>query len=108
MARVGRDQALRNRTVGAVLGAARMTVRSFSRVIHQLWLEVTGLVFIMMALTGLGATIREYSKYHGGQAGGSRVLVASCFTLTFAWFGMTSFLRARRKSQRPQRSPGKI
>ena len=100
-ARVARDRALRNRTVNALWGAARTTVRSFTRVLHQLWLEVTGLVFIMMALTGLGATIREYAKYHSNHNSLGRVMIATGFTLTFTWFGMTSFWRARRKSQRP-------
>ena len=100
-ARVARDWALRNRTVNALWGAARTTVRSFTRVIHQLWLEVTGLIFIMMALAGLIKTVPEYVKYHSGHSSLGRVIVATCFTLTFSWFGMTSFWRARRKTQRP-------
>ena len=32
-----------------------------------------------------------------GQAGLARVAVAICFTVTFAWFGVSSFWRVRQK-----------
>jgi type VI protein secretion system component VasK len=66
-----------------------------------LWLEVTGVIFLILALSFAGATVKEYEKYHAGGAGSSRLVIAICFTVTFAWFGLSSFWRARRKSQRP-------
>jgi hypothetical protein len=68
-------------------------------VLHQLWLEVTGLVFLVMAGSGGIAAAKEYAKYEAGRAGFGRVLVAMGFTLTFAWFGVSSFWRVRRKSR---------
>jgi hypothetical protein len=100
-ARVAQDQAGRSRTLTAVLSGARATARSFSRALHQLWLEVTGTVFLSMALFGAVALVREYMKYAAGRATAGRVAVAICFTVAFAWFGLSSFLRVRRKSQRP-------
>ena len=44
-ARVAQDQAGRSRTVRALMGAVGATARSFGRALHQLWLEVTGVVF---------------------------------------------------------------
>jgi len=101
VARVAGQQAGRNRTLSAVMGAVRTTARSFGRALHQLWLELTGLFFLIMALSFAGATVKEYGKYHAGGAGGGRLAIAVGFTLTFAWFGLSSFWRARRKSQRP-------
>jgi hypothetical protein len=101
IARVAGQQVGRSRTVGAIMGAARTTARSFARALHQLWLEVTGVVFLVMALSGGAAFVREYTKYAAGRASGSRVAIAMCFTLTFAWFGLSSFWKVRRKSQRP-------
>jgi hypothetical protein len=98
---VARQQAARNRTLGAVTGAVRATARSFGRAAHQLWLEVMGLLFLIMALSFAAATVKEYGKFHAGGAGPGRLAIAVCFTLTFAWFGLSSFWRARRKSQRP-------
>lgn len=97
--RVVKGQVTRSRIYRASTGAVRASVRSFSRVLHQLWLEVTGAIFLTMTAFGLTALVREYLKYTSGRATVGRVLVAAGFTLTFAWFTMSSFLRARRKSR---------
>jgi hypothetical protein len=100
VARVIRDQAVRSRTFNAVMGAVRTTAEAFGHALHQLWLEVTGVIFLIMALSFAGASIREYGKYHAGQAGGSRLAAGLCCTIVFAWFGLSSFWRAGKKSQR--------
>ncbi len=101
MAQVAGRRAGRNRTLNAVMSGVRTTGRSVGRAAHQLWLEVTGLIFLLMALTFAGATVKEYGKYHAGSAGFSRLAIAVCCTLTFGWFGLSSFWRARRRGQRP-------
>ena len=90
-------QAKRSRTVRAAAHAAATTAKAFGRVLHQLWLEVTGVIFLIMALSFAGATVKEYGKYHAGQAGLGRVAIAICFTVTFAWFGVSSFWRVKKK-----------
>jgi hypothetical protein len=77
-------------------GAVATTARTFGHVIRQLWLEVTGLVFLVMAASGGIALAHEYSKYQSGHAGLGRVMVAVCFTVTFAWFGVSSFWRVKK------------
>jgi len=42
---------------------------------------------------------REYSKYQAGHATAGRVLIAVGFTLAFAWFGVSSFWRVRKKAK---------
>ena len=98
-ARVAGKQAGRNRTLRALMGAVRTTARSFASAAHQLWLEVMGLFFLIMALSFAGATVKEYGKYHAGQTGSGRLTIAICVTLTFAWFGLSSFWKARRRSR---------
>lgn len=83
--------------MGAVLQASRITLRSFGRVLHQLWLEVTGFVFLVLAAIGGVALHREYAKYQAGHGELSRAVIAVCFCLTFGYFGVSSFLRVRRK-----------
>jgi len=77
----------------------RATARSFGHALHQLWLEVTGSVFLAIAVFGVVASVREYMKYSARQSTASHVAVAACFTVAFAWFGLSSFLRVRRKSR---------
>lgn len=99
-AKVARQQAGRNRTLGAISKAAGATVRSFAHVLRQLWLEITGAIFIFMAGVGAIEMVREWAKYHAGRTTSSRVAVAICFTLTFAWFGVSSFWKVRQKGRR--------
>lgn len=97
LARVAAQQAGRTRTGGAILKAVQTTAVHFARVLHQLWLEVTGFVFLALAGIGVFACGREYTLHQAGKAGWGRVLVAVCFTLVFAWFGASSFWRVRKK-----------
>ncbi|HZQ21207.1 MAG TPA: hypothetical protein VFA89_00115 [Terriglobales bacterium] len=109
LARVAAQQASRSRTAGAVLQGARTTLTHFGRVLHQLWLEVTGFVFLALAGIGGLAGVREFAKFEAGKAGaGSRLAVAICFCLTFAYFGLSSFWRVRKKSKRRGRESGCI
>jgi hypothetical protein len=101
VARVAGQQVGRSRTFNAFTNAARTTARSFKNAGHQLWLEVTGSVFLTMAAFGAFAGVHEYREYAAGRVPAGRVALAVCFTLTFAWFGLTSFWRVRRKNQRP-------
>jgi hypothetical protein len=99
-ARVARQQAGRSRTLRAAKQAALTTSRAFGRILHQLWLEVTGLVFLIMGASFAAAAFKEYGRYHAGQAGPKRLALAICFTLTFAWFGISSFWRVKKKNKR--------
>ena len=97
LGRVVADSAGRNRTVSAVFKGVRTTASHFGRVLRQLWLEVTGFVFLALAFIGAGAFFREYARYQAGQTTTGRVVVAIVFTLTFVWFGVTSFWRVWKK-----------
>jgi hypothetical protein len=99
LAQLAGRQAGQSRTMAAVVKAGRVTLRSFARVLHLLWLEVTGFVFLAMAGIGAIALSREYLKYQAGRTGPGRVVIAVCFCLTFGYFGLSSFWRVRRKKQ---------
>jgi hypothetical protein len=92
--------AKRSRTGRAVLLGIHATARSFGQVLHQLWLEVTGFTFLAIAVIGAMAGIREYGKYQSGHAAGpGRLLLAVCFTVSFAWFGLSSFWRVKKRAK---------
>jgi hypothetical protein len=97
VAKVAAQQAGRTRTLGAFLKASRITSTHVGRILHHLWLEVTGFVFLVLAVVGASALVREYHQYQVGQIGLNRVLVAAVFTAVFAWFGVSSFWRVRKK-----------
>src|SRR6202030_4735360 len=91
----------RSRKGRAVLAGTRAITRSFGRVLHQLWLEVTGFTFLAIAGIGALAGMREYGKYQSGHAAGpGRVVVAVGFTVSFIWFGVSSFWRVKKRAKR--------
>jgi hypothetical protein len=81
------------------MNAARVTGSHVGQVMHLLWLEVTGFVFLAIGvIAGLGI-FREYHRYQAGEVGVSRVIVAVVVTVMFGWFGVSSFWRVRKKRQ---------
>jgi hypothetical protein len=99
-ARVASEQIKGSRTFGAVLSGVRATVGHFARVLRQLWHEITGFVFLVFAVFGASALVKEYLAYHAGRTGPNRMAVAAGFTLVFGWFGVSSFWRARKPRKR--------
>jgi hypothetical protein len=95
--RIAGQQVRRSRTFGAVIKAARASASHWGKALSQLWLEVTGFVFLALAGIGALAFVREYGKYHAGRGGSGRLVLAVCFTLLFGWFGVSSFWRVRTK-----------
>ncbi len=86
-----------NRWVRAFYRAGTVTARTVGRVLHVLWLEVTGLLFLVLALVGGGAAVRQYHRYQTGASGAGKVVLAAAFALVFAYFGVSSFWRSRRR-----------
>jgi hypothetical protein len=94
-------QVSRSRVGAAMLKGIAATTQSFGHVLHQLWLEVTGFTFLAIAGIGAIAGFREYGKLQSGQVSGrGRLVLAICFTISFAWFGLTSFWRVRRANRK--------
>jgi hypothetical protein len=99
-ANMAADMVQRSRTGRAVLAGTRAIAHSFGRVLHQLWLEVTGFTFLAIAGIGALAGMREYGKYQSGHAAGpGRLVLAVCFTVSFIWFGVSSFWRVKRRAK---------
>ena len=86
-----------NRWIRAFYRAGTVTFRSIGRVLHELWLEVTGLLFLALALIGGWAAVRQYHRYQAGASGAGKVVLAAAFALVFAYFGLSSFWRSREK-----------
>jgi hypothetical protein len=96
-ARVAGRQVQKTRWWRAAWGACSVVGSSFGRVLHQLWLQLTGVLFLAFAIVGGLAFAREYQAWAAGKMGPERALLALAFTLLFAWFGVSSFWRAVRK-----------
>ncbi len=93
--RLGQSRVLR-----AGYSALRITAEHFGRVLHLLWLQITGVFFLFFALAGSLAAWREYGKWQAGKIGPGKLALALVFAVVFAWFGVSSFYRAARKAKR--------
>ena len=95
--RLAGQHARSSRWLNASWRGLRVAGSACGRVLRILWLEVTGFVFLCLSGIGGLAFAREYAKYEAGKTTSGRLVLAVCFTLTFFWFGITSFWRARRR-----------
>ena len=98
IARAAAKHAGRTRTGSALLSGIRTASSHLGRVLRQLWLEVTGFVFLALSAVGGFAVAKEWSKYEAMRISPNRIVLAVCFTLLFGWFGFSSFWRVRRKA----------
>ena len=98
--RIAGRKSAENRWVRAFYRAGEAVSASVGHVLHILWLEVTGFLFLVLAVIGVGAVVREYHRYVAGSATMGRIAIAAAFALPFLYFGINSFLRSRRKSKR--------
>ncbi len=94
------SRSARQKVLGAFWSATTSTIRTFGRVLHTLFLEVTGLLFTVLMIGFISVTLREYHKYQAGTAPAFKVALAGFFGVMFFWFGITSFWRARRRKSR--------
>jgi len=86
-----------SRWVRAFYRAGRVTIGTVGRVLHVLWLEVTGLLFLVLAVVGGGAAVRQYHRYQSGAAGAGKAALAAAFAMVFAYFGVSSFWKSRKR-----------
>jgi len=70
------------------------------KVLHVLFLEVSGLIFLFISLGVISAFLREYRKYAMHETGVERVIVTAAVGAMFFYFGVSSFWRARRRRSR--------
>ena len=69
------------------------------RPLRVLWNEIVGFVFLALAVWSIPSTIRAIRDFEGGAEGTFRIGLAGLFAVIMIWFGVTSFLRARRISR---------
>ena len=87
-----------SRWIRALYRGGSVTLASVGKALRALWLEVTGFLFLALAVVGGAATLQQYRNFSAGGGSRAKVLMALVFTLMFAYFGVSSFWRSKRKS----------
>ena len=83
-------------TVGRFL---EHVVPGVTRPLRVLWHEVIGFIFIVLAVMFGSSAIRNYRLLQSGETSILRLVVSFFLPILMAYFGVTSFLRARRISR---------
>lgn len=65
------------------------------RPLHILWNQIIGFFFLVLAVIPVPSAIRSYRDPNGLP----RLVMYGFFILVMAWFGFSSFLRARKISR---------
>jgi len=86
-----------NRWARAFYRAGSVTARNVGHLLHILWLEVVGLLFLSLAVVGGAAAVRQYHRYSAGSSGAGKVVLATAFALVFAYFGVSSFWKSQKR-----------
>ena len=74
--------------------AARTLFHS-GKILHRLWLEVTGAIFLALAIMAAPSILRQWRAYQEG-ASVLQLLAVIFFTVMMVSFGVYSFWKARR------------
>jgi hypothetical protein len=93
--RLSSDKALRKRVFRAGVSGVTATLDSVGRVLRKLWHEITGFLFICLAVVG-GAEVWRKWETHETQ----KLAVAAAFSAMFLYFGVSSFWRAKRSNRK--------
>jgi hypothetical protein len=79
----------------------RHVVPGIVRPLRVLWNEVIGFMFLALGVIFGSGTWRAYKKFEAEGEGLAAVIMAAGLTLLMVWFGVTSFLRARKLGRTP-------
>jgi hypothetical protein len=79
----------------AGVSGALATADSVRKAGKKLWLEVTGFLFVCLAVIGGVEVWRKWNTHET-----EKLAVAAAFAVVFLYFGVTSFWRAKRSHHR--------
>jgi hypothetical protein len=77
----------------------RHVVPQVIRPLHSLWNEVIGFLFLSLAFLGAVSGYRIYRHFDGSVETFFRLTLVVCFVLIMSYYGISSFLKARKISR---------
>lgn len=69
------------------------------RPLRTLWNEIIGFLFIVLGLWAVPSVFRAWQEFEGDGRGLFRIVIVCSFSLIMFYFGLSSFLRAKRISK---------
>ena len=69
------------------------------RPLHVLWNEIIGFLFLVLAFMAVPSLIRTIRSFEGNAEDFFRIILTIMFSLVMVYFGISSFLKARKISR---------
>jgi hypothetical protein len=77
----------------------QIVLPSIIKPLRTLWNEVIGFVFLVFAVMSATSAFRAWRDFDGSGDAVMRLALGGTFTIVMAYFGISSFLRARKISK---------
>jgi hypothetical protein len=77
----------------------RHVVPGVVRPLHTLWNEIIGFLFMMFTVVAVFYVFRAVRAFEGDLEGLFRIILPGLFGLVMGYFGVSSFLKARKISR---------
>jgi hypothetical protein len=71
------------------------------RPLRVLWNEMIGFVFLVFSVLAGGSAFRAWRQFDGSSDAVMRLALAGFFAFVMAYFGVSSFFRARKINRQP-------
>jgi hypothetical protein len=88
----------KDRLLNAVFAGGKSFVISVSRTFYAFWLQATGLVFLVLTVSGASSLVYYYRKNQFSDH--KRFWIEAVFTLVCGYFTVHSFMKAKRTVNR--------
>jgi hypothetical protein len=88
----------KDRLLNALFAGGKSFVVSVSRTFYAFWLQATGLVFLLLTVTGASSLVYYYRKNQFADR--KRFWIEAGFTLVCGYFTVHSFMKAKRTVNR--------
>ena len=82
----------KDRLLKAIFAGGKTIMVSFARTLYALWLQVTGLIFVMFTVMSGSALVKQYRADHFADR--KRLWFTAVFLMVSLWFTLVSFRRA--------------
>jgi len=88
--------AKKDRLMGAIFAGGKTFLSAIGRAMYALWLQISGLIYVMFTVASASALVREYRANHNQFANTRRVWQIGAFFVVCFYFTVVSFWRAKK------------
>lgn len=78
---------------------AQTVIPAVIKPLHVLWNEMIGFAFLVFGIISGFSTFRAWQAFDGSGDSVLRLALSGFFSIVMTWFGISSFLRARKISR---------